>query len=226
MVFSEGKDNDCQGLLAVDAGRGVDVAIGDEGEEVVGEVGAEGDVEVGNHDLHSFRVVAVQVLVHVPLADEVPLLAELGKQIAGFLHYLAELRISHLLHLHEPLLVGVVDPDALVGHLYLQEDAAEGAVAEELSRNLPLVYVDRVAFEAQQHVDHVEDLRNVVPIGTILLLDLESLDVVEDLVHEISVAQIGQGIGEFAEQTVVVTEYLRNKLLCAVVLEDVLRKYR
>lgn len=67
--------DDGERLGAIDPGGRVDVAVGDEAEEVVGELRRDGYVEVGDDDLDAVLVGAVQVLVDVLLAHEVSVLA-------------------------------------------------------------------------------------------------------------------------------------------------------
>jgi hypothetical protein len=78
-VFGEGEGEDGEGLVAVEAGRGVDVAVRDKGEEVVAEGWRDWDVEVRDDRLYAFLVGGVQVPVDVLLADEIPVAAQLSQ---------------------------------------------------------------------------------------------------------------------------------------------------
>ena len=74
------EEDDREGFGAVDAGGGVDVGVGDEGVEVVRHLGGNVDIEVGYDDSDPLRAFLVDVLVHVVLTDEVPVLADAGEK--------------------------------------------------------------------------------------------------------------------------------------------------
>lgn len=81
------EENDGQGFIPVDSGGGVDVAVGDEWVEVVGEVGRDGYIEIGDDDGYSCFALMVEIFVYIYFADEVSVFADGGEQFEYSFYY-------------------------------------------------------------------------------------------------------------------------------------------
>ena len=164
VVPFEVEEDDGEGFGAVDAGGGVDVGVGDEGVEVVGHLGGDVDVEIGDDNPHPVRALLVDVIVDVVLPDEVPVLADAGKQQEYLLNGGHQDGLPDLVQLEPPVSHWMVDFDPLLGGLDLEEEAIEGVRLEEFDCDQALVDVDDGLVVIEGDLEDLEYFEHVAPV--------------------------------------------------------------
>lgn len=101
----------------------------------------------------------------VALADEVAVLAEVGKQREYSFQDGDQVVVADYLYFCPPLESGVEDADALVDCLNVEKYAREHAVLEQLAGDESLVDVDSACLETGQYFHHVDHLAYLRPIA-------------------------------------------------------------
>jgi hypothetical protein len=162
---SDLEDDEREWSVPADSWRRVDVAIGDEGEQSVGEGLCDAHVEVGDHDFDAVLALVAEEGVDVALADEVAVLAEVGKQSEDSLQDGDQVVVADYLYLSPSLESGVKDANSLVYGFYVEKYAREHAAFEQLTGDESLVDVDSACFEAGQYFHHVDHLAYFSPIA-------------------------------------------------------------
>jgi hypothetical protein len=159
------EDDEGERSVPTDSGCRVDIAVGDEGKECVGEGLSDEDIEVGDYDFNTVFSLLAQIRMDVSLADEVSVLAEMRKKTEYTFQHAYNVLFTNLLDLDPPFEGGMHDAYALVKCFYFEEDLTEIIILEKLAGNEPLIDINPACLEGGHDIQHADQLTNLCPIS-------------------------------------------------------------